>query len=189
MRAEGIDVSRWQRDNVDWEQMRARGISFAFIRASHGLKADEYYPINCIRAREAGILRGAYHYLYPDWGPRDQARVFAHVMGDVELGGALDVEQNYITERHVRAFLDEFYLISGKRPIIYTSESKWYLLVGRSKTWAEQYPLWVAHWDVENPTLPEPWDHWEFHQYSDSAGLLDLNRYNGSEQMLRARYG
>src|ERR1044072_4305833 len=48
------------------------------------------------------------------------------------------------------------------------------------------YPLWVAHYDVQSPTIPQGWSNWEFWQHSQSGsvsgvtGSVDLDWFNGS---------
>jgi len=40
--------------------------------------------------------------------------------------------------------------------LIYTSPGFWNSYTTRT-TWAQEYPLWVAHWNVQMPTLPYDW--------------------------------
>ena len=62
---EGIDISKWQGE-IDWDAVAASGVKFAFIRVSDGLNyPDGYFSVNWRRAKEVGILRGAYQFFRP----------------------------------------------------------------------------------------------------------------------------
>jgi lysozyme len=94
MRAQGSDTSFWN-SKVNYGKMKAAGISFCYAKASQ-LSADsrfkEYWPA----MKQAGLLRGAYHYL--DWrtSELDQAKLFVDTMGGDwgELPPVLDLEMN-----------------------------------------------------------------------------------------------
>ncbi|MDQ0046053.1 GH25 family lysozyme M1 (1,4-beta-N-acetylmuramidase) [Paenibacillus polymyxa] len=61
--AQGIDVSRYQ-GNIDWNVVKADGISFTFIKASQGQRyVDPTFLTNAKGAKAAGVLLGAYHFL------------------------------------------------------------------------------------------------------------------------------
>ena len=66
----GIDVSRYQQ-RIAWpsvKEMNVRGIQldFAFIKATEGAsRVDPLYKRNWSRAKEAGVVRGAYHFFIP----------------------------------------------------------------------------------------------------------------------------
>jgi lysozyme len=74
------------------------GDAFGFAKASEGLTyKDSLFPRNWAALREAGIVRGAYHFFHPALDPVEQARFFVSVVngqggfipGDVVLA---DVE-------------------------------------------------------------------------------------------------
>ena len=69
----GIDVSINQGD-IKWDKVRRDGYRFAFIKASAGDAKKPTIPEkipnlnftnNMKKARDAGILAGAYHFAYP----------------------------------------------------------------------------------------------------------------------------
>jgi GH25 family lysozyme M1 (1,4-beta-N-acetylmuramidase)/murein DD-endopeptidase MepM/ murein hydrolase activator NlpD len=193
MNAKGVDVSHHQGDKIDWQQFRANGISFCFLRASVGLSADEMYQLNHTRAGEAGILRGSYHYLFSEADQKAQAQVFAQTLRQGELPPVVDVEQSGLTEGKVRTFIDEFEALTGQKLIIYTSQSKWHELVGRDTPWASDHDLWVANYRVSGePLIPNAWNTWTFWQHTDQGRLpgyhsnLDLDYFSGDEAALRA---
>ena len=63
----GIDVSSFQK-TVDWEKVKASGVSFAMIRlgfrgyAAGTLTPDRFYEENIRKSREAGLPRGVYFF-------------------------------------------------------------------------------------------------------------------------------
>ena len=149
MFAKGVDVSEHQGAHVNWEALRQNdGIGFAFLRATVGLRQDATYLRNYRRAGEAGILRGAYHYFYPVFDARVQAQRFAETVQESELPFVLDVEQDGTRVLQVQNFIDEFENITGKRLMIYTSQSKWHALIGHNVPWAQNQRPCVCHHDT-----------------------------------------
>lgn len=67
VKALGIDVSQHQ-ESIDWQQVRAGGIDFAFVRAARrgtttgALAADARYQANIEGAQAAGLKVGVYLY-------------------------------------------------------------------------------------------------------------------------------
>jgi hypothetical protein len=143
------------------------------------------------------ILRGGYHYLQKT-RPAVQARLFWSVLNDQDpqLPAVVDVEDNELNANKVRTFVETWYDLTDHPLLIYTSAHKWHSLVGYGATWAsEACDLWVAHWDTDEPTLPDVWDSWLFWQYTSKgqlpgySGRLDRDRFNGTEKELRDKYG
>ena len=65
----GIDISKWQGTNIDWDKVRADGVDFVIVRAglrgygSAGtLKYDETFDTNVKGAAGAGLNCGAYFF-------------------------------------------------------------------------------------------------------------------------------
>src|SRR5215467_14678034 len=75
----GIDVSHFQ-GSIDWEEVAAQGIGFAFVKATDGLGTDPAFATNWSGANQAGILRGAYHFFRPKLSAIDQAKHFCEVV-------------------------------------------------------------------------------------------------------------
>ena len=60
----GVDVSAWS-ETVDWEKVKADGIEFAILRASHrGGQVDKYAARNMSECTRLGIPFGVYCYSY-----------------------------------------------------------------------------------------------------------------------------
>ncbi len=64
MPVQGIDVSWYQLD-IDWREVRKAGTRFAFIKATEGGDMlDRRFRENWRESREAGVPRGAYHFVF-----------------------------------------------------------------------------------------------------------------------------
>ena len=202
MTVEGIDVSHWQGD-VDWRAVKRSGRHFAFAKATEGRSlVDEKFGQNWKNMKEAGIIRGAYHFAKPTAAARPQARHFHKTVklepGDLPL--VLDLEDgeeigSKKLEQWVRDFVDELKSLSGATPIIY-SGGFWKSHLNHM-TDNLGCPLWLPQYGpkAENPAA---WKKWTFWQYSDgtiNAARLrpvpgvgqscDRNRFQGSVTQLR----
>jgi lysozyme len=92
----GIDISRWQGD-IDWASVKASGIRFAYMKATEGGDhVDPSFRRNWEGARQHGIARGAYHFVYWCRPAHEQAIWFKQqIPNDPDaLPPVLDVEWN-----------------------------------------------------------------------------------------------
>jgi GH25 family lysozyme M1 (1,4-beta-N-acetylmuramidase) len=195
----GIDISKW---NGDWDAKKARaaGAHFVFIKSSQATFTDPRFLANWRKAREAGLLRGAYHYLDYTQSGVDQARYCLSLLEDDpgELPMVVDFEHprednNAAAARSYLKQFVEYALEQGQTPIIYTSPAFW-KSYGDLSTYWYQFPLWIAHYTVASaPIVPPPWLSWKFWQFSkkgpgqlfgSEALDLDVNRFNGSLEEL-----
>jgi lysozyme len=195
----GIDVSKYQQQ-IAWEavsRMKVRNIKlgFAFIKATEGNNnTDAYFKRNWRKARQAGIIRGAYHFFIPSRDGKTQARNFIDkveiVSGD--LPPVLDVEQIYRVSaaqlrKEMTAWLNAVELYYGVRPIIYTNAEfyKKYL-----QGYYDDYPLWVAHYLQPNePRISRDWSFWQHSEQGRVNGIsskVDFNVFNGDSTAFRA---
>lgn len=90
----GVDVASWE-PNINWETVCTQGIHFAFIKASQADFTDPKFDSHWAGSKQAGILRGAYHFLDPRVDSRVQAQTFLNKVqlepGD--LPPVLDLEE------------------------------------------------------------------------------------------------
>jgi lysozyme len=199
---EGIDVSVYQ-GTIDWTQVKAGGIDFAYIRVGDGLPpVDSKFTHNWAAARTAGVLRGAYQFFREDEDPIAQADLLLDTMGpldDDDLPAAIDVEttdgQSAATMvAHVKAWMDRVEAGSGKKPIIYTGRPFWDDNAG-SSTAVSDHTLWIPNWGVTCPSISVAWARWGFWQYSSTGrisgitGDVDRDRWNGDRAALLAFAG
>lgn len=184
----GIDVSTHS-GTVDWKSVRDEGHSFAFIKASEGVDlADPDFGANWKAAGDAGLVRGAYHFFVTEDDPGQQARLFIETVqlepGD--LAPVVDIElighgtSHGLPDRLGR-FLELLEKHYGVRPIIYTSPNFWNKNFGAG---FGHYPLWVADYGVDEPTIPDGWEDWHLWQWKGDAAVhgveksADLSRVN-----------
>jgi GH25 family lysozyme M1 (1,4-beta-N-acetylmuramidase) len=196
----GIDVSHFQHA-IDWTQVAASGVRFAFVKASEGTGyVDPMYATNQAGAMAAGITVGAYHFARPDLHPSDPIPEADHFVDtaqfgpgnllpvlDLERSGTLTPEQ---LTQWILGWLGEVTARTGVRPIVYTSPLGWTNRTDDTTAIADAgyTVLWIAHWNVPSPTLPaNDWQGhgWAFWQYSDCGsvpgiqGCVDSDWFNG----------
>lgn len=198
----GIDVSTWQDaestpQHVDFTKAAAMGDRFVFVKSSQALFVDTDWVWNWKPAKEAGLLRGAYHFLTWNVPGVKQAEFMWNVIQNDpgELPMVADYEYQLGTSSTSMAlgvlysFLERIHTLSGRLPIIYTSWGFWRSYGSKSLEYA-LYPLWLAQYTTSMyPTVPAPWKEYRFWQYTDkgdgkahgmeSAGL-DMNRFAGT---------
>lgn len=190
----GIDVSAYQ-GRIDWPEVARNRVRFAFIKASEGgTLRDPRFARNWREARSAGVLRGAYHYFLPNRDGQLQADLFARTvpLAPGDLPPVLDVEAaNFhdvaVLRHEVARWLRLIEAHYGVRPILYSNHNFYQRhLAGHF----DDYPLWLAHYEVERPTLPR--DKWIIWQHSDEAyvpgirGVVDFNVFQGNFEALEA---
>ncbi|MES2558861.1 MAG: glycoside hydrolase family 25 protein [Bacteroidota bacterium] len=197
----GIDVSRHQR-NIDWEAVSKMNhndvsVSFAFIKASEGRTVvDEYFKDNWKAAKEAGIMRGAYHFYRPHLTAEEQMKLFVRQIPKMEKGDlppVLDIElRGSCPPERLRKNLKKWLVLAekqyGMKPIIYTNWGfyKSYLNTAEFR----KYPLWIAHY--KTPDLNQKINAWHFWQHTDRAkingirGGVDFNVFKGGELDLKS---
>ncbi|HEX8427919.1 MAG TPA: glycoside hydrolase family 25 protein [Hymenobacter sp.] len=190
----GIDVSSYQ-GRIDWKEVSRNQVKFAFIKATEGVTLrDPRFQRNWNGAHQAGMYRGAYHYFQPTYDGARQANLFTRTvpLAPGDLPPVLDVEHAEfhdvsIMRRNVAVWLRLVERHYGVRPILYSNYSfyKRYLAGHFDK-----YPLWLAHYEVDQPRLPrEKWIIW---QHSDESyipgirGAVDFNVFQGNFQSLLA---
>ena len=197
---EGVDVSQWQ-GTIDFGKVAAAGKSFVIAKATEGIGfTDPKWTTNLANATKAGLKVTGYHFARPDGNPTkpvQEADWFVSQLGltngmlvpalDLEVAGSMTPAA---LTAWVGAWLNEVYLKTGVRPMIYTSPSFWKNAMGDTTTFATQgyQVLWIAHWFVSKPSVPaNNWANhgWTFWQYDDCgsvpgiSGCVDLDRYNG----------
>jgi lysozyme len=205
-RVNGIDVSHDQGE-IDWSQIKASGIEFAFIKATEGLTiADPDFLKNWADAQADGILVGAYHFFHPGDDPVKQAEFFLRVVG--ALGGKLPPFADFERPEEwakfspvervdlAQKFLQDTGERSGVQSIVYLDGSFPGDVLGNAQFLAEQ-PLFLAEYRDDytpksEPRVPAPFRDWKFWQHSQTGkvkgidGDVDLDVFNGSLAQLKA---
>jgi lysozyme len=197
---EGIDVSRWQ-GAPNWAQVKDAGVRFVIAKATQGTSwVDPEWARNRERLRANAIPFSAYHFAEPDATPGDAVAEADHFVNTARLDRrnllpVLDLERhNDMTVAQLRewvaAWLARVERRLGVKPMIYVSPSFWVERMGNTTWFADRgYRLWIAHWNVDTPTLPaNNWGGrgWTLWQYAVQccvpgiSGKVDRDRYNGN---------
>lgn len=193
----GIDVSHHS-GAINWHQVVGDNVHFVFAKATEGEDwSDPQFPTYWQDIRDAGLVRGAYHFYIIDDDPTKQAHWFIETVGHLAQGDlppVVDVEQTgkltpNETAHNLRIFLDIIEGHYGVKPIIYTAPNWWN---AHNTSEFGNYPLWIADLDVPRPRLPKGWDSWTIWQSQQNqsiAGIqkdVDINLFNGSGPDLMA---
>jgi len=212
---DGLDVSEHNGD-VDWNAVKAAGAGFAFIRSADGDYNDKLYTATRVAAlRTAAIPFGVYQFarVAADTnGQRDgvteaaMAWYFARRQGWGKTGDLPIVydfeEASYAGQAATKAATQAYDAVrtlralQGRPPIFYTNpDSMTFLspaLTDAQRAELARCPLWIAHFGVASPTVPQPWTDWAFWQYTDTGtiggvtGNVDRDHYSGSRSDLAA---
>ena len=198
MPIQGIDVSYWQGD-IDWQKARDSGVRFTFIKATEGGDhVDPKFLDNWYGARRAGIVRGAYHFVYWCRPAHEQALWFMlNVPADADaLPPVLDVEWNSHSKTcpgrvsratalaKIKVMLDAMQAHTGKRPIIYTDPAfHREVLEGELR----DYHFWLRSVAAEPDEVyrRRSWAFWQFTTTGYVPGVpgkVDRNSYNGTQR-------
>lgn len=184
----GVDVSTFQ-GTINWDVLKA-STSFAVMRASYGADGtDAQLSRNRSEARRVGILRGFYHFAYPQYySSLSEANWFVSQVGAVQPGEklVLDYEQSLGNQvQWCKDWLDRVYALTGVKPLIYLN-----LSTVNAYDWSSVknagYGLWLAYWDGNgDPSTPgTQWGFTTIKQYSDSGSVggispVDVDSFNG----------
>lgn len=178
----GIDVSEWQ-GSIDYSEVANDGIEVVYIRAGEGSGyVDPYYLRNYNGAKNNGIKVGFYHYVTAMSTEEaiQQADFFTSLIGglDADCRLAVDFEQfgdlsvpeiNNIT----LAFASRVEENTGKEVVIYSDASNAIDIFNQNV--ADNYPIWVADYYVEEPESNGKWDSWVGFQYSNLGNINGIN--------------
>lgn len=180
---EGIDVSSWQGE-IDFSQVKASGIEVVYIKSSEGFRSvDSYFEQNYANAKNAGLKVGLYHYVTAR-SVEDavrQANFFVSTISgknpdcklamDFESFGSLGREE---INQIALTFMQTVKNVSGKDVIIYSDE---YNANSTFESNLATYPLWVAQYEVSEPTVREHWNNWAGWQYTDRGEVPGISSY------------
>lgn len=195
----GIDISHHQGE-INWNTLQSlqdsdTPLAFVFVKATEGGDhKDSEFQKNFKEAAAHGFIRGAYHFYNPETDPVRQADFF---ISNVELSKGdlppvIDIEvkpsraQQDTFYAQLATFLYRLEAHYGARPIVYTSYK--YKERYLSAPEFDRYPLWIAHYHVDQLKYRGEWAFW---QHSDRAVIpgipekTDLNVFNGSIKDLR----
>lgn len=188
----GIDVSRYQQV-IDWngvKNMEVAGvkINFVFIKASEGeTDEDLQFRRNWRKTKELGLVRGAYHYFYPQKNAVTQAQNYLDLVSfskgdlppvlDVEERGNLSAE---VLRSQIKKWLAEVENSTGVKPIIYSNVDFYEKYLAG---YFDEYLFWAAHYQQPSgPRTSRSWNFWQHNEAGRVNGILskvDFNVFNG----------
>jgi len=193
-RARLLDCSQVQ-GHIDFVKVRAGGYSGVYLKATEGAHyVDPSFDDNCARARIAGLLVGAYHFLTAQAPVADQIALFVGTaLNKSDLPPAVDFEYPPpekwippITGPNLLARALEacrLTTVGFGHVCLYTYP---YFMQGIVRTCDAEslaklalIPLWIASYhdekheptDADQPTIPKPWTTWYAWQWSGDHGL------------------
>ena len=186
---QGIDVSGWQ-GNINYAEVKNSGIEIVYMKSSEGRSfIDPYFNQNYTNAKSNGLKVGFYHYLIARSNEEaiEEARFFVSVISgkepdcrlamDFESFGNLSVEE--INQIGI-TFMTAVQNLSGKEVIIYSNTNDARNIFSGELT---NYPLWVAQYEVYEPTPNGKWSTWAGWQYTSTgevagiSGHVDRNKF------------
>lgn len=194
----GIDVSRYQHI-IAWEEvkkMRVKEIQlgFSFVKATEGIgNTDQHFRRNWKKTKEAGIIRGAYHFFIASKDGKMQAENFIDKV-ELESGDlppVLDVEQlngtsASVLKKEIKKWLVTAENYYGVKPIIYTNVDFYNRYLGSD---FDRYPLWVAHYyQPQQPRISRGWVFWQHSDQGRVNGIVskvDFNVFEGDSMDFR----
>lgn len=180
----GIDVSRYQ-GAIDWKRVKKSGVDFVLLRSSIGDGStivsgeDIRFSSNVVEAKKAGLMVGAYHYLWAETveDAITEAKFFIKTISPytLDLPAVLDFEEpsqllNLTSEERTeiaKAFLEEVKR-AGYYPMLYTNRS-WatdYLNMDELK----DYEVWLAEW-FPSPSYRGDYGIWQYTAYGKVSGI------------------
>ncbi|MFE1326875.1 glycoside hydrolase family 25 protein [Streptomyces sp. NPDC058735] len=176
----GIDVSAYQSSSYDTD-----GLSFVFVKATEGRSyVNPRLAAQTKRAREAGLVVGFYHFLWPG-NLTAQAEYFVGKTpdrpGDIlavdwETTGSGTHASNAEKDRFIRRLKD---LRPDNRVVLYCNRHFW-LNIDTSSHAGDG--LWIA--DYVSAGEPRIKAKWRFHQYTDDPVDKNVAAF-GCEAALR----
>lgn len=191
----GVDVSAHNGD-LDFGQMRADGVAFAYIKATEGTDfIDRNYVANTTGARRAGVPAGAYHFFRFDTDGELQALNFISALRGrrFALPPAVDIEESGNPEGYATAsILERLQLMlatmeaHGYHPVLYTNKDGYYRFIRGN---FDSYPLWICSFSDPPLDRHRQWVLWQYTHRGHVAGVprvVDLDAMTADQA---ARWG
>lgn len=195
-RVYGIDISRYQGNELDVLSAKKDSIRFVIVKATEGnTYTDPKFKQNWDEVGKRGFIRGAYHFYRSNDEPSTQLAHFAQAIADLgqhDLPPIVDFEEGSIQggtaleiQVDLLSFLNGLEAKFNRVPMIYTD-------IGTANRYLKdssllKYPLWIANYRKgDEPDLPALWRDtgWTFWQKSQSYTLKgvtdDFDIFNGN---------
>ena len=197
---DGPDVSSYQHPygaKINWRRVARNNKDFAIVKATEGgWYKNPWFHGDYNGARDAGLVRGSYHFAEPAYPivatARRQARFYVAHLGNVRthstLPPALDLESTGGLTRGAlitwaQTFLLQVRWLTGRTPMIYTYPRFWSETLHDPAALA-RYPLWMAAYRGMQPDPSAT-----FWQYTSGAYVdgihsrVDMSRFLGPPEL------
>jgi lysozyme len=184
-----IDVSE-HNGSVDWKQV-GRRMGGVYVRVADGDHRDPTYgPQRVAEIRASNLTWGPYYFARVASAQNSQRSGAAEAKMAIEFAraagwpkaGDLPLAYDFETlngqpaakaARHIGQFVRAYAKEMGHLPLIYTMPGMWpavdRALSPKDRAFVSRCPLWVAHWGVSQPIVPEPWKSYSIWQDTDHA--------------------
>ena len=181
-----IDVSEWQGD-VDFEKVKAQGVSCVVLRAGFGRNSaqkDSMFEKNYTEAKKAGLNVGAYWYSYADSveDANREAKACISVLGnkEFELPVFYDMEDNSQSDlgketltKMAKTFM-ALLLTEGYRVGVYAN-ANWFENYLDYKTLYGTYYVWLAQYNDVPEFECDMWQYTSSAKIDGISGNVDMN--------------
>ncbi len=198
-----LDVSRWQGE-INFATAKAAGAKGIIFKCAQGTTPDPRFADSWHRAREAGLLRGAYLFYDSRSHPVDQGNFFWDMLHSdpPEIGYWFDYEESYGGPyggaRNLRLCIETFLAVSGVSDIQVGIYTGYYYWIAHSSTaradmdFFARFWLWIAWYgDADDVRIPIPWKEettllWQYdtpargREFGMDSDEVDMNRVVGS---------
>lgn len=197
-----IDVSE-HNGSVEWKKV-AGAVDGAYVRIADGDHRDPLYTQQRVdELRDAKLTWGPYYFARvasPANGQRSGSQEAQMAISFAKAFGwpkARDLPLAYDFEdlngqpaakaaRHLIQFVRAYRKALGHLPVIYTMPGLWPAVERefnpKDRAFVKRCPLWIAHWRVEHPIIPPPWQSYSLWQDNDRgtcagvSGAVDHSR-------------
>lgn len=171
LRIDGIDLSHYQPQKINYAAAKAAGVKFLYHKATEGTGwADPNYSLRRIEAKNSALLFGAYHFAQPtknnavaeaDWFLKNAKPQ----PGDMLPALDLEVNPNNLSVSELSTWVNTWWshvqhVLGIQRGVTYTH----FTLTSTANTY-----LWVPRYTDSNatPVVPAPWGNFAIRQFSD----------------------
>lgn len=188
---DGPDVASYQHPGgakINWRAVAKTDKDFAIVKATEGTSyRNPWFWRDYTGAREAGLVRGSYHFARPGYPlartARHQANYFVAHLGNVNtantLPPALDLESTGGLSRGAlvtwaQLFLLQVRKVTGRTPLIYTYPNFWTSALGDPAALA-RYPLWMASYSGPADSSATLWQYTSGATVNGIRGRVDMS--------------
>lgn len=180
--SKGIDVSKWQGNNVDFNKVKKAGYDFVMLNAGYGKfisQKDPTFESNYKKAKSAGLKVGAYWYSYAVTtdDAESEAKIFLEVIKgkQFDMPIAFDIEdgsQTKLSTTEIGNIINSFCGYCEKKNYYvmlysYTDFLKNHI-PSSCKT---KYCVWLAEFDKSTPTYTGQYGMWQYTSKGSVSGV------------------